>query len=186
MSSPFVVLAKKSPARAPNRSSIPPFPRFPSLYGGRRAARPAEVLRTKPSIKPNRKGTPKACLFAFPDAFRQRRNRQGQVCRSRPHKIPHKSQGVYLTFIPLLAPRRRDLVRRADERGISGKVSLGTFPVSKGDSVPLRRRFSPAARSYPVRKGRGNADGTRSDPPALRCWRPRGSCPCRAPSQSSR
>ena len=129
---------KKSPTRAPNRSSIPPFPRFPSLYGRRRAARPAEVLRTKPSIKPNRKGTPKACLFAFPDAFRQRRNRQGQVCRSRPHKIPHKSQGVYLTFIPLLAPRRRDLVRRADERGISGKVSLGTFPVSKGDSVPLR------------------------------------------------
>ena len=62
----------------------------------------------------------------------------GQACRSRPRKIPHKSQGVYLTFIPLLAPRRRDLVRRADERGISGKVSLGTFPVSKGDSVPLR------------------------------------------------
>ena len=139
MSSPFVVLAKKSPP--PERQTAaasPPFPRFPSLYGGRRAARPAEVLRTKPSIKPNRKGTPLACLFAFPDAFRQRRNRQGQVCRSRPHKIPHKSQGVYLTFIPLLAPRRRDLVRRADERGISGKVSLGTFPVSKGDSVPLR------------------------------------------------
>ena len=100
-------------------------------------------FRANPKKKPpqppkNRKGTPKACLFAFPDAFRQRRNRQGQVCRSRPHKIPHKSQGVYLTFIPLLAPRRRDLVRRADERGISGTVSSGTVPVSKGDSVPLR------------------------------------------------
>ena len=98
----------------------------------------AKPKKKTPQTPKNRKGTPKACLFAFPDAFRQRRNRQGQVCRSRPHKIPHKSQGVYLTFIPLLAPRRRDLVRRADERGISGKVSLGTFPVSKGDSVPLR------------------------------------------------
>ena len=84
------------------------------------------------------RSTRKAHGIPFPAAFRQRRNRQGQVCRSRPHKSPHKSQGVYLTFIPLLAPRRRDLVRRADERGISGKVSLGTFPVSKGDSVPLR------------------------------------------------
>ena len=127
---------KKIPRQSAKPQQHPPFPRFPSLYGGRRAARPAEVLRTKPSIKPNRKGTPKACLFTFPDAFRQRRNRQGQVCRSRPHKIPHKSQGVYLTFIPLLAPRRRDLVRHADERGISGKVSLGTFPVSKGGQRP--------------------------------------------------
>lgn len=92
---------KKIPRQSAKPQQHPPFPRFPSLYGGRRAARPAEVLRTKPSIKPNRKGTPKACLFTFPDAFRQRRNRQGQVCRSRPHKIPHKSQGVYLTFIPL-------------------------------------------------------------------------------------
>ena len=137
MSSPFVIL-RKNPLSDHCIAAAYPLTRFSSLYGGPWAARPAEVLRTKPSIKPNRKGTPKACLFAFPDAFRQRRNRQGQVCRSRPHKIPHKSQGVYLTFIPPLAPRRRDLVRRADERGISGKVSLGTFPVSKGDSVPLR------------------------------------------------
>ena len=125
MSSPFVIL-RKNPLSDHCIAAAYPLTRFSSLYGEPWAARPAEVLRTK------------ACLFAFPDAFRQRRNRQGQVCRSRPHKIPHKSQGVYLTFIPLLAPRRRDLVRRADERGISGKVSLGTFPVSKGDSVPLR------------------------------------------------
>ena len=133
-----LLFSQKIPHQSAKPQQHTPFPRFPSLYGGRRAARPAEVLRTKPSIKPNRKGTPKACLFAFPDAFRQRRNRQGQVCRSSPHKIPHKSQGVYLTFIPLLAPRRRDLVRRADERGISETVSSGTVPVSKGDSVPLR------------------------------------------------
>ena len=45
------------------------------------------------------------------------------------------------TLIPLPAPQRRGLVRCADERGLSEKVSLGTFPVSKGDSVPLRTRF---------------------------------------------
>ena len=146
MSSPFVIL-RKNPLSDHCIAAAYPLTRFSSLYGGPWAARPAGVLRTKPSIKPNRKGTPKACLFAFPDAFRQRRNRQGQVCRSRPHKIPHKSQGVYLTFIPLLAPRRRDLVRRADERGISGKVSLGTFPVSKGDSVPLRAVLRTAVRA---------------------------------------
>ena len=43
----------------------------------------------------------KAHGIPFPAAFRRSRNWQGQVCRSRPHKIPHKSQGVYLTFIPL-------------------------------------------------------------------------------------
>ena len=47
------------------------------------------------------RSTRKAHGIPFPAAFRQRRNRQGQVCRSRPHKIPHKSQGVYLTFMPL-------------------------------------------------------------------------------------
>ena len=121
---------KKSPTRAPNRSSIPPFPRFPSLYGRRRAARPAEVLRTKPSIKPNRKGTPKACLFAFPDAFRQRRNRQGQVCRSRPHKIPHKSQGVYLTFIPLSSAVRT-------RGGYPEKFPWELFRYLRGTASPL-------------------------------------------------
>ena len=39
------------------------------------------------------------------------------------------------TLIPLPAPQRRGLVRCADERGLSEKVSLGTFPVSKGDTV---------------------------------------------------
>lgn len=47
------------------------------------------------------RSTRKAHGIPFPAAFRRSRNRQGQVCRSRPHKIPHKSQGVYLTFIPL-------------------------------------------------------------------------------------
>ena len=98
---------------------------------------------------PNKKGTPKACLSAslrdaahtkcaiFPPnlAFGKE---GGQACRSRPHKILRKSQGVYLTFTPLPAPRRRGLVRRADERGLSPPVSQGTGGVSKGDSVPLR------------------------------------------------
>ena len=89
----------------------------------------------------------------------------GQACRSRPHKIPRKSRGVYLTFTPLPAPYprapslapsgqftlwRRGLVRRADERGLSPPVSQGTGGVSKGDSVPLRVPApSGAQRSFP-------------------------------------
>ena len=65
----------------------------------------------------------------------------GQALRRAPHKNLQESRGVYLTFLPLPAPWRRGLVRCADERGLSEKVSLGTFPVSKGDSVPLRTRF---------------------------------------------
>ena len=65
----------------------------------------------------------------------------GQACRSRPRKIPRKSRGVYLTFTPLPAPPRRGLVCCANERGISGQVSMETCPVSKGDGVPLRTRL---------------------------------------------
>ena len=60
----------------------------------------------------------------------------GQACRSRPRKIPRKSRGVYLTFTPLPAPRRRGLVRRADERGVSKKVSSGTFSYIGGMESP--------------------------------------------------
>src|SRR5699024_1653071 len=49
----------------------------------------------------------------------------------RPTQVGHR-----LTWIPLPAPWRRGLVRCADEGGVSKKVSLGTFFVSKGDSVP--------------------------------------------------
>ena len=41
---------------------------------------------------------------------------------------------------------------------------------------------SPEATSYPGRTGRGSAGGTRSGPPARRCWRPRGSCSSPSPS----
>ena len=90
-----------------------------------------------------------ACLFAFhalhgtlfpPNlAFGKE---GGQALRRAPHQIPQQSQGVYLTLLPLPAPRRRGLVRRADERGLSPPVSSGTGGVSKGDSVPLGIRVS--------------------------------------------
>ncbi len=67
----------------------------------------------------------------------------GQACRSRPRKIPHKSQGVYLTFIPLPAPRRRGLVRRADERGVSQKVSSELFEYPGGTESPLENAKKP-------------------------------------------
>ena len=64
-------------------------------------------------------------------------------------KFPIKVQ-LCRTFIPLPAPRRRGLVRRADERGLSPPVSQGTGGVSKGDSVPLRGQApSGAQRSFP-------------------------------------
>ena len=55
-------------------------------------------------------------------------------------KFP-KKQRAYLTFLPLFMPLRSGPVCCANERGISGQVSLGTCSVSKGDSVPLRTRF---------------------------------------------
>ena len=102
---------------------------------------------------------------AFPCRISAKPKQAGQAHRSAPHKIPRKSQGVYLTFTPLPAPYprapslapsgqftlwRRGLVRRADERGLSPPVSQGTGGVSKGDSVPLRGQApSGAQRSFP-------------------------------------
>ena len=45
------------------------------------------------------------------------------------------------TFIPLPAPRRRGLVRRADERGLSEKVSLELFRYLRGTESPLEKQF---------------------------------------------
>ena len=97
---------------------------------------------------PNKKGTPKACLSAsLRDAAHTRcalfppnlafGKEGGQACRSRPHKILRKSQGVYLTFTPLPAPRRRGLVRRAGERGLSPPVSPEPGAYLRGTLSPL-------------------------------------------------
>ena len=105
--------------------------------------------------KRTKKGTPEGVPFAHtPCALSPPKlafgKEGGQAHRSAPHKIPRKSQGVYLTFTPLPAPRRRGLVRRADERGVSPPFSQGTGGVSKGDSVPLRVPApSGAQRSFP-------------------------------------
>ena len=73
----------------------------------------------------------------FPAAFRREAPEQaGQACRSRPRKILRKSRGVYLTFTPLPAPWRRGLVRRADERGVSQKVSSELFEYLGGPQSP--------------------------------------------------
>ena len=119
----------------------------------------AKQIPLNTCAKRTKKGTPKACLSRFRAQVRRNAipcripaqpEQAGQACRSRPHKIPRKSRGVYLTFTPLPAPRRRGLVRRADERGLSPPVSQGTGGVSKGDSVPLRVPApSGAQRSFP-------------------------------------
>lgn len=115
---------------------------------------------------------------------RSRKRRQRRTAVRRFNSLKKSSFAGLFLYCPCSVARSRLPCRR--EGDIPGSFS-GTSGVSKGDGVPLRVRkgISPAARSYPVRKERGNADGTRSDPPVLRCWRPRGSCPCRAPWQSS-
>ena len=74
---------------------------------------------------------------AIPCHISAKPKQAGQTHRSAPHKIPRKSQGVYLTFTPLPAPRRRGLVRRADERGVSQKVSSELFEYLGGTQSPL-------------------------------------------------
>ena len=93
------------------------------------------------------KGTPKACLFCVPPGRRapkgrylrptlpsaRRADRRTAVRRI---KFPIKVQ-LCRTFIPLPAPRRRGLVRRADERGVSQKVSSELFEYLGGTQSPL-------------------------------------------------
>ena len=92
--------------------------------------------------KRTKKGTPEGVPFAHtPCALSPPKlafgKEGGQAHRSAPHKIPRKSQGVYLTFTPLPAPQRRGLVRRADERGVSQKVSSELFEYLGGTQSPL-------------------------------------------------
>ena len=109
----------------------------------------------------------------------------GQACRSRPRKIPRKSRGVYLTFTPLPAPRRRGLVRRADERGVSPPVSPEPEGYPGGTASPLEVRdtgvSSRSSRSRPVPASEcpsesGHTCRTAPFPDGLRsrCRRPRG------------
>ena len=97
--------------------------------------------------------TPLAC-FSFSCRIPTKSEQAGQACRSRPRKIPYKSQGVYLTFIPL----PRDTYPRAPSLAPSGQFTLcpepplpcrgeggipfgfaGTEGVSRGDAVPPGR-----------------------------------------------
>ena len=130
-----------------------------------------------------------------PDAFCLQQNRQDRRTAVRRIKFSVKAQ-LCRTFTPLTAPyprapslapkgqftlQRRGLVRCADERGLSPLVSPEPGAYLRGTASPLESEsacLSPAARSYHGRRARENAGGIRSDPPVLRCWRPRGSCPC--------
>ena len=83
---------------------------------------------------------------AIPCRISAKPKQAGQAHRSAPHKIPRKSQGVYLTFTPLPAPQRRGLVRRADERGVSPPVSTEPEGYLGGTASPLElTRASSAA-----------------------------------------
>ena len=101
----------------------------------------------------------KTRLFLHSRLLLTKSSKPGQACRSRPRKIPQKSRGVYLTFLPLPAPRRRGLVRCtpghlllpfqgnspcADERGVSFPVSPEPETYPGGTASPLEE--SPQAR----------------------------------------
>ena len=89
--------------------------------------------------------SPSAC--ALPDAAHAKRalfppklafgKEGGQACRSRPHKIPHKSPALpdFYTSARAAAARPRPLCGR---EGVIAPGFSGTGGVSKGDSVPLR------------------------------------------------
>ena len=77
----------------------------------------------------------------------------GQALRRAPHKIPQESRGVYLTFLPLPAPRRRGLVRRtpghlllpfqgnspcADERGYRFRFLRNRKRIQGGQRPPWK------------------------------------------------
>ena len=63
----------------------------------------------------------------------------GQACRSRPHKIPHKSPALpdFYTAARAAAARPRPPCGR---EGVIAPGFSGTGGVSKGDSVPLRKQ----------------------------------------------
>ena len=67
----------------------------------------------------------------------------GQACRSRPRKIPHKSQGVYLTFIPLPAPQRRGLVAVRTRGGYLKKFLRNFLSIQGGTESPLENAKKP-------------------------------------------
>ena len=77
-------------------------------------------------------------------------------------------------------PRRSSSMRSITARGLLFEL-LWHKKRHTRSGVPFAYVFSPAARSYHGRRARENAGGIRSGPPVLRCWRPRGSCPCPFP-----
>ena len=96
-------------------------------------------MKKQKKMKRHAKGVPFRALRAqSPAAFCLRQNRQDRRSAERRIKFSIKVQ-LCRTFIPLPAPRRRGLVRCADERGGIAPGFSGTGGVSKGDSVPLGR-----------------------------------------------
>ena len=99
----------------------------------------------------------------------------GQACRSRPHKIPHKSPALpdFYTSARAAAARPRPPCGR--EGGITPGFS-GTGGVSRGDSVPPGHFNAPTASCHYPAPHRTPHDTARADPahPACRASRPTG------------
>ena len=76
---------------------------------------------------------------AIPCRLPAKPEQAGQACRSRPRKIPHKSPALpdFYTAARAAAARPRPPCGR---EGVIAPGFSGTGGVSKGDSVPLRRR----------------------------------------------
>ena len=143
------------------------------LRGALRCACPSSLPAARldgNSARSAQKSTPLAC-FSFSCRIPTKSGQAGQACRSRPRKIPYKSQGVYLTFIPL----PRDTYPRAPSLAPSGQFTLcpepplpcrgeggipfgfaGTEGVSRGGQSPPWKSVSgqsPVSPSYPLRRG---------------------------------
>ena len=133
-------------------------------------------------------------------AFRRKRNRAdfARTSTGRPGHVTaaqHVEMQVEHALARLLLPMgqaplgTRDLKSSGEVNspcGNSRRQCGFEFTAQKrrpiADGAPRHAGFlSPEARSCHGRPARGNASGTRSDPPARRCWKPRGSCQGPAP-----
>ena len=108
--------------------------------------------------------SPSAC--ALPDAAHAKRalfppklasgKEGGQACRSRPHKIPHKSPALPDFYTAARAAAARPPLPCRGE-GVIAPGFSGTGGVSKGDSVPLRRRLTQPSHTSSCSPLRGRA-----------------------------
>ena len=139
---PNVPIRKRSPSQSQKTEvHAPGFLEFAKQILSKRA-RSARKARRRRAFFASLRDAAHAKRALSPAVFRQSRNRQDRRTAVRRIKFPIKVQ-LCRTFIPLPAPRRRGLVRRADERGVSQKVSSELFEYPGGTESPLENAKKP-------------------------------------------